>query len=139
MAFPAKNKAHLCEFGLADFQPELKTERLWYASMGSAQPITDPFLAFIREVFWQEGLPSVQDAVFAVTWALEHAIAVNPGGVNGPARIATLECGQGASVRVRVLSEEELDEHRQNVEEAKNLLRGFRAKHTETDVDIPQP
>ena len=48
--------------------------------MGSGQPITDPFLALMRSIFWGDGLPTVQDGTFAVTWALEHAIEVNPGG-----------------------------------------------------------
>jgi 20S proteasome alpha/beta subunit len=140
MAFPAQGKLHLCEFAVRDFQPEFKTERLWYVSMGSGQSIADPFLGFIRGMFWQDECPSIQEAIFAVTWTLEHAIAVNAGGINGPARIAALECDHNQSVTVRVLSEEELDEHRQNIEEAKSLLRGFRAKHTETDIpDIPQP
>jgi len=44
IAFPVHHKPFLCEFALSNFQPELKTGRLWYASMGSAQSITDPFL-----------------------------------------------------------------------------------------------
>ena len=32
VAFPAEKKIHLCEFQVSDFQPELKTEHLWYVS-----------------------------------------------------------------------------------------------------------
>lgn len=55
VAFPVQQKICLCEFDVQYFQPELKNERLWYVSMGSAQPIMDPFLGFIREIFWQGG------------------------------------------------------------------------------------
>jgi len=39
LAFPSQNKFNLCEFTLNDFQPELKTENIWYVSMGCGQPI----------------------------------------------------------------------------------------------------
>lgn len=142
VAFPAEKGIHLCEFDTANFQPEFKTEQLWFCSMGSAQPITDPFLALMREVFWQEGLPSVNDGVFAVAWTLEHAIAVNPGGVNAPVRLAVVEHGNDGAAHARMLDEAELYEHSQNIEEAKNLLREFRGKHLAMDQgdvpDIPQ-
>jgi hypothetical protein len=128
IAFPSKGAPHLCEFAVADFQPELKNEKLWYVSMGSGQMITDPFLGFIREVFWDGGRPNLQEAVFAVTWSLEQAISLNPGGVNGPIRLAILEKVNG-EFRARLLNNEELDQHRQNVAAAKAYLRGFRAQH----------
>lgn len=131
VAFPTGQRHQLCEFQLADFQPELKDDRIWYVSMGSSQPITDPFLGLMREVFWRDGLPKVQDAVFAVTWTLDHAIATNPGGVNGPARVAVLERGRKDRLMARILSDEELDEHRQYIEEAKARLRSIREDGTQ--------
>ena len=127
VAFPCEQRPYLCEFQLADFQPELKTLNLWYVSMGSSQPITDPFLAFIRNVYWGGGPPSVYDAVFAITWTLDHAIEVNPGGVNGPVRIAVLERVRGR-FHARLLAQEELEEHRQNIDAAKDVLRQQRAQ-----------
>lgn len=129
VAFPAENKMHLCEFSIDDFQPELKTERLWYCSMGSAQPITDPFLALIREIYWDDGRPNINEAIFAVTWTLDHAIRVNPGGVNGPIRIAVLERDNKGQPMARVLTDDDLGEHRQNVQEAKQIMREFKTKH----------
>jgi 20S proteasome alpha/beta subunit len=41
VAFIAKNHFHLCEFALADFQPEHKTPKTWFASMGSGQRLVD--------------------------------------------------------------------------------------------------
>lgn len=137
VAFPSAQKAYLCEFQVTDFQPELKDERIWYVSLGSAQPITDPFLALMREVFWHEGRPRVEDAIFVVTWAIEHAIRVNPGGVNGPTRIATLEAGKKSQLQARLLEDEEIDMHRQNVDEAIKHLRAFRDLHRQLGPEIP--
>ena len=51
VGFPLGDAPHICEFAVADFQPEFKDSKMWYVSMGSGQPITDPFLAFIRDVW----------------------------------------------------------------------------------------
>jgi 20S proteasome alpha/beta subunit len=141
VGFALGDKPYLCEFAVADFQPEFKTDTMWYGSMGSGQPITDPFLALMREVFWDKGPPSVQDATFAVTWALDHAIEVNPGGINGPARISVLEKNQG-KYRTRLLDDAALEEHRQNIEQAKQRLRAFPASQNADapgTPEIPRP
>jgi hypothetical protein len=141
VGFALGDKPYLCEFPVSDFQPEFKTETIWYCSMGSGQPITDPFLAFIREVFWKAGLPTVQDATFAVTWTLDHAVQVNPGGINAPVRISVLEKQLG-KFRARLLGEADLEEHRQNIEQAKERLRTFPASQSADapgTPEIPKP
>ena len=130
MAYPCKDMRnrqglHLVEFSAQDFQPEQKNSSLWYVSMGSGQNIIDPFLAFMREIFWKDGPPRVQDGVFAATWLLDHAVRVNPGGVNSPVRIATLE-NSGSGPLARLLEDDELLEHRQYQRAAKDALRNFK-------------
>jgi hypothetical protein len=125
VAFPCKKDRHLVEFASVDFQPEFKNSNLWYVSMGSAQTIMDPLLALMRQVFWADGPPSIQDAIFAATWMLDHAVTVNPGGVNQPVRIAVMETVND-EWRARLLTEEELLEHRGNVEAAKEALRNYK-------------
>jgi len=137
VGFALGDKPYLCEFPVSDFQPEFKTEKMWYCSMGSGQPITDPFLALMREVFWNSGLPTVQDATLAATWALDHAVAVNPGGINGPVRIAVLEKHAG-KFRARVLDNSDLEEHRQNIGQAKERLRTFPASQSADAPDTPE-
>jgi len=138
VGFALGDKAYLCEFPVSDFQPEFKTETMWYCSMGSGQPITDPFLAFMREVFWKGSLPAVQDATFAVTWTLDHAVQVNPGGINGPVRIAVLERQTSSKFRARILENVDLEEHRQNIEQAKERLRAFSASQRADAPDTPE-
>ena len=128
VAYPTGNKCNLCEFAITNFQPELKNDNIWYVSMGSAQFITDSFLAFIREVFWKNGVPSVNDGIFAVYWTLKHAVAYNSGGVNDPIRIAVLD-GSTGRLRARILDDEELFEHQENIDECKNVLRELQDKH----------
>jgi len=141
VAFPCKKQPYLSEFEVEHFQPELKTESLWYVSMGSSQHITDPFLGLMRDVFWREGCPTVRQAVFSVTWALDHAVQLNPGGVNEPVRIAVLERSKG-DLAARILDEVELDEHREAIQSAKESLRDF-ARKVGTDaadvIDLPEP
>lgn len=135
LACSVAQKPALIEFDSPTFQPELKTPDMWYCSMGSSQPITDPFLALMRDVFWSSGQPNVSDAAFIVTWTLDHAIAVNPGGVNGPARVAVLRLQEGSFV-AEMLDDGVLDGHRALIDDAKNRLREL--KHVLSDgTDAP--
>lgn len=142
VAFPCYGKAHLTEFALSDFQPEMKTDKLWFTSMGSAQHITDTFLAFLKEVFWEKTIPNVNDGIFAAKWTLDHAVKINPGGVNGPVRIAILE-KTGDSHKARIIPEEELQEHAQAIADAKTALAKFRNNYASVNHEdvpnIPQP
>ena len=141
VAFPLGSDPVLCEFDQQFFQPQLFNKEIWYCSMGSTQPITDPFLALMREIFWSAGPPSVSDATFAVTWALDHAIAVNPGGVNGPVRIGVLERSKKGPLCPRLLVESELEEHRSSIREAKDRLRKWSEDLRTVDkdsIDVPR-
>ena len=136
VAFPTGNQSYLCEFAVNDFQPELKTDdSLWYVSMGSGQPITDPFLGFMRRVFWKDDLPSSTDGIFAVTWALLHAIEINPGGINEPMQIAVLGPDKKGKLFAKLLEESELAEHKNSVEEAISHLRNY----AQASSDEPPP
>ncbi len=142
LAFSCHGQPQLCEFEYKDFQPEFKTEKMWFASMGATQPITDPFLGFIRKVYWNDGPPKLNDGIFAVAWTLEQAVELNTGGVRGPIRIAVLEKkGISLDYKARILEEDELDEHRQNIAGAEEVLRQHRQKQAEsTDAEeLPSP
>ena len=121
MAFANKNEPVLCEFGLPWFQPELKTEQLYWCSMGSTQGITDPFLEFISRILWPNNIqPTIQQAVPVVTWTLEHAIEVNPGGVKGPIRIAVLE---KTGLKYKAREVDDLSEHKNWISGVEESIR----------------
>ena len=83
----------------------------------------------------------MKQATFAVLWTLEHAINVNPGGVNGPARLATAQKIDG-ECRARLITAAELDEHREAIALAKQGLRSALESlgGTASDApDVPKP
>jgi hypothetical protein len=141
VAFCTRKELHLCEFASTDLQPELKTDHLWYASMGSGQAIADPFLALMRKVFWTDGMPSLADGIFAAAWTLQHTIDINPGGVNGPVRLATLTWADGtpnSKAVARFLTEEEIGQHMESVESAERHLASFRDLLSGDSGQVPE-
>ena len=141
VGFSYQNDFHLCLFSQGNFQPYFLEPNLWFTSMGNGSQITDPFLALIRDVFWSDRQPTVQDGRFAVTWALSHAIDVNTGGINGPIQMAVLEQQKmsGSSFQVRKVDEFELREHMKNVSDAKEYLRNYvESQQSDEASDVPQ-
>jgi 20S proteasome alpha/beta subunit len=137
VAFPCGNALELCEFAASNFQPELKRD-IWYVSMGSGQPIADPCLGFIRQAFWSDGPPSIEDGVFAVVWTLVQAIKLNPGGINGPMQIAKLATRDGKP-SARLLGADEIEEHEDNVNGAIEHLRQYGKKVQGTEAaELPK-
>lgn len=128
-AFVAKDSPVLCEFpgGQMGMQPEIKkVNDLWWTSVGSGQPITDPFLALLRQVFWSDGAPNVQGGIFSALWALKHACDVNPGGIKEPIKIAVMKREAG-KLTSKMLSEDELAEHQNIVRDATKHMSQFRS------------
>ncbi|MBI4506703.1 MAG: hypothetical protein HY691_14305 [Chloroflexi bacterium] len=107
--------------------PEEASEDLPFVSIGNGQRIADPFLAFIRRIFWPTDLPSVTEGVFAAVWTLDHCIETHPGGVNGPVHVAVIEARKPGEWIARHLAEPEVVEHRQAIDAAESSLRQFRA------------
>lgn len=122
VAFVHKKRAHLVEFDATTLQPELKDDRMWYVSMGSGQLIADPFLGMMRRCFFQHGPPDVPTGRFVVSWTLQHTCDVNPGGVKEPFNVAVLET---ATSKARELSEQELLEHVEMIQQAYGHLAAF--------------
>jgi hypothetical protein len=146
VAFPVNKETHLCEFAITDMQPEWKGGKMWFSSMGSGQAITDPFLGLLRKVFFKETAPNVTEGIFATMWALQHAIELNPGGINGPAQIGVL-LNENGSCRARLLEDSELQEHIANVGAAESHLAKYKdillgtaeAKSEESDIPVAPP
>jgi len=137
VALPVAGTPELIQF---DYQgmPEAATGNLPYVSIGIGQPLADPFLAFLRNVFWERNsLPKLADAVFAAVWTLEHAIKIAPGNVAGPTQIAILE-SKGSTLVARVLLPQELEEHKQNVHGAEQHLALY-SKPQELTSQPPEP
>jgi Proteasome subunit len=90
MATVIDNSPCLIEFSTTDFQHEFKEHKLFFVSMGSGQPLADPFLAFVSRVLWKDTLPDVKLGRFGLYWVLAHTIKHAPGLVGDPICLATL-------------------------------------------------
>ena len=71
VALPVKDNPCLLQFTPQGDADEA-TEQQPFVSAGSGQPVADPFLSFIRRIFWPTGMPNLNDGVLAALWALTH-------------------------------------------------------------------
>lgn len=138
IALPVKREMCLFSF---DHQgsPEQATPDLPFVAIGSGQRIADPFLAFLRRIFWSNRLPTLGEGEFAALWCLRHAIDTNPGGVADPIQIVILErpTAGGAPCVARELTDGEVQEHEEAIKFAENRLAGFREKMDPAVGDPP--
>ena len=105
-------------------QTEAATDDLPYVSIGSGQRLADPFLAFLRRVFWSDAPPRLGQGILAVVWTLTHAVKVATGGVSEPIQVMTLT-NEGGKPTADVLPDHELQDHRQSVASAERYLANF--------------
>jgi hypothetical protein len=117
---------HQCCVFEGRLQPRLLDEHHYYAAHGSGKLSADPFLRFITDVFCPIGRPTVREGVFLAAWTVQDVIDVNPGGVAGPVRVATLERDAAGALAARSLPTDEIDEHLQAIESAATALRKWR-------------
>lgn len=139
VALVSQNNFYLYEFQVENFQPELKNKNMWFASMGSGQYITDPFLGLMKRVYWEDSIPALKDAIFIVTWALKHCIDVNTGGIDGPEQIAVIEMEKSTGIyKARILDDAELAEHRNNAQGIEEHLGKYRDVMHKKPAKIPE-
>lgn len=125
VAMIVKGNPELFQF---DFQAasEQATEDIPFIAVGSGQQLADPFLAFLRRIFWKDHLPTLNEGIFAALWTLQHAVAVNTGGVSDPIQVAILTGEDGGSARE--LEATELEEHYQSIHAAEAKLSAYKTE-----------
>jgi 20S proteasome alpha/beta subunit len=109
-----------------------------FAALGGAHAVAHPFLSFLRRLLWEDRPPSVAEGTFAVTWALEHALATAPGRVTGPLRLVVLE-RNASGPAARALTGAELDEQRAAIRATEAQLRAFRRSQANIPLDALPP
>ena len=107
----------LIEYAADTFQPEYKEQKMFYASIGSGQPLADPFLAFVSRVLWKSTPPDVRLGRFGLFWALMHTIKLAPGMVGFPIRMAVLSKVDGAWCATESPDNQESEEFVSSIEE----------------------
>ena len=138
VAMIIQRKPALFQFAY-DAASEQATEDIPFIAVGSGQGLADPFLAFLRRIFWKDHLPTLNEGIFAALWAVEQAIIVNPGGVSKPIQVAVLTEEDGGVARE--LDATELEEHYQSIQAAENKLSTYKTEIIEETIaqDIPTP
>jgi 20S proteasome alpha/beta subunit len=110
LAMPLGKKPCLIQFN-QHCSAEFASPNLPFIAVGSGQLLADPFLAFLRRIFWSGRLPHVSEGVLATVWSLEQAIRTNPGGVGHPIQVMTLEKNTTGDWTVRELGAADFEEH----------------------------
>lgn len=141
VALPCGGKPSLFQFD-PQGAPEEATEDLPFIAIGSGQNIADPFLAFLRRIFWKDRLPSISEGVFAALWTLQHAIQTSPGFVSDPIQIVVVERKRKSNIEARELTESDLEEHSEAIAYIEDNLADLRQRFTqplEGEAPLPPP
>ena len=128
VALPIDGASKLLHFSKLSDPFEITAETP-FVSIGSGRRQADPFLAFIKRLFWDDSAPaSILDGIFGIVWTLQHVSRVNAGlGIGGRQRIAVLQRRQ-ANWRADMLSEPHLSEYVQAIDDTENALREYRSR-----------
>lgn len=89
---------------------EYLTPELPFITLGSGKGTADPFLGFLRKVFWPSRSPSVVEAALAAYWTVKHAIDMKVRDVGFDVDVFTLE-PKGSAYEGAQLDEAHLKEH----------------------------
>lgn len=146
VAIGLKDGPALLQFS-AQASPEAASDSLPFVAIGSGQQIADPFLAFLRRIFWPNSLPTLQEGLFSAVWTLEHAIQTNPGGVAEPKQIIVLEQlvaqkGQAGQWKPRALDDNDIQQHMEWIASHEKTLATFHKLDPDAegvDETIPAP
>ena len=142
IVIPISKKLCLFQFN-QQCSPEEATDNLPFVSIGSGQKIADPFLAFLRRIFWpnEDELPSLEEGILTVLWTLEHAIRTHPGGVSDPKQIITIK-KENNKYKIYEFQEKELEEHLEGIGDIEKYLSEYPSKlkgDIDTEGKIPAP
>jgi 20S proteasome alpha/beta subunit len=112
---------------------EFMTDDMPFISMGSGKASADPFLGFLRNVFWPAGLPTLQEGALAAYWTIQHAIDMKVTGVGFGVDIFAVELSD-KTYKARRLDDTEVAEHADFMKAAEEALRGVREALTKPPV-----
>jgi len=132
VAFPYKGQARLFQFDHAG-APEEATNELPFVSLGSGQPLADPFLALMKRVLWSGSPPTVAEGRFAAAWTIVHVAKTNYAGVALPLQMATLS----SNGQIELAADPE--EHYEAVHAAEESLRRHVRPGAATEDEPPKP
>ena len=118
--------------------PEDVTTFLPFVSIGSGQASADPFLAFVRRLFWPENLPTMSQGVLAALWTLRYCIDSQASGIGDPIQIVTLQRENGTWKAIE-LPEEELREDGVMIEAMESEMKKYIEMAFSAKPSTPMP
>ena len=122
------NNMHYCSVFEGLIQPRLLDNNHYYVALGSGKFSADPFLRFLVDTFCTSGQPNVREAIFLATWVIQHCIDTASGGISDPIKVGILEKDITGNYVGRHLRDDEVENHLQAVESAREALREWRDK-----------
>jgi hypothetical protein len=126
-------------FHLVEITPTCMVESIRggtpFIGLGSGKNSADPFLGFLRKVYWPEKLPSLRDGELAAYWTVQHAIDMRVFGVGFAVDVFVVET-VNAKARARKLNQAELVEHQSFIAAAEDALRGVRTGMIAPAADV---
>ena len=139
IAFEIADEPHLITFSHQCAAEEV-TKDLPFTAIGSGQPQADPFLAFIRRIFWPSGLPTLTDGQLACIWTLSEVIKHSPGGVGGDIQVVLLT-KEKHRWKSSELARVEIDTHLQALSAMEDEMRKHLKLATSPSIaaTIPEP
>ncbi|HEY2964531.1 MAG TPA: hypothetical protein VGJ37_19080 [Pyrinomonadaceae bacterium] len=137
VAFEIDDEARLITFSQQCAAEEV-TRDLPFVAIGSGQPQADPFLAFIRRIFWPSGLPTRTDGELACIWTLSEVIKHSPGGVGGAIQVVSFAKDKSRKWRAYELPKPEIDTHLQALTEMEMAMPS-QLRISTTPVQPPSP
>ncbi len=139
IALPVAKKLALIEINEAG-APEIVPPSVPFVSIGTGKSLADPFLGFLRRIFWPDSEPSLAEGTLAALWTLDQCILTSYAFLAQPVHVVELRTALG--FKARRLSDEELDEHREAIRVAEKRLAKFRevmtTPNTTNGIATPQ-
>ncbi len=123
----------LIQFSGATMVPKLVEQDLHYESIGGGSRIVAPFFEFLKDIFWERQLPTVDEATIGVVWAMQHAIATSGAGVRSPISVGIMRKDKAPHILTPAEVSEEAEEY---ILRMKNALKEL-MKPTATEDQLP--
>lgn len=127
LAAPFKDGLKLVEI-TPQVAVECMTAQLPFISMGSGKNSADPFLGFLRKVYWPASLPTVVEGALAAYWTIKHSIDMKVLGVGFDVDVFVVEPRDNKSFIARQLDDAELAEHNDFIVASEDALRSLRSQ-----------
>ena len=126
---------------LVEISPQANFEALSdsvpFVCLGTGKPNADPFLAFLRSVYWPDKLPNIEEALTAAYWTIKFVTELGTEGV-GLGTEAIMLKRDGTSYIARTQDEKTQIENDEFIFAAVDKLRSVQRAPSDDDAEPPE-